>query len=280
MDRLDTALRRILAKHGATGEVKWSSLTERTESLYRELVDCLCDHIENGGVRFRQMHCDRAHVRIPEPGEAPSTELDVQFKLCYQFLKHAFGIKFLPPAPLMSPHEILIRLDTHSSQRHKDELIDFTERLPTTLNRPDLDIRVTFINSKKWPRIQICDVMIGAAGSYGNKMHLRRQPGQKQINRKQKLRRDLAKYIYDKLRQIDHNQRASGGFNWFESTGKDGNWSSLLTHHFMNWKFRPKRYQMDRGWQNDHLDRQGMYVGPDIWPKIIEVSPGEDPAEY
>src|SRR5690348_13096914 len=39
-----------------------------------------------------------------------------------QFLKHAFGLRYLPPAPAGQAHRILIRLDDHSSQRHKSDL--------------------------------------------------------------------------------------------------------------------------------------------------------------
>ncbi len=274
VDRLDTELRAIMSKHGSTGEVKWSNLTERTYELYRELVECLCRHLNSGQVKFRQMHCDRSICRVPELGEPSQTDLDVQFKLCYQFIKHAFGFRYLP-INKGGNTEILIRLDTHSSQHHKDRLIDFVDRLPNTLNRPDLDVRTTFVDSRRVPRIQICDLIIGAAGSHGNKMHLRRQPGQKKISAKQKLRQTFAKFVYDSLREVDHKQRKSNAFNWFENTGKDGDMSNLLHHNFRNWKFMSKRYQIDKGWQNDHLDKQGMYVKQNLDPTIYENSPDE-----
>lgn len=274
LDRLDTDLRTIMSKHGATGEVKWSNLSEWTYELYHELVECLCRHLNRGDVKFRQMHCDRAIVRVSDPGEPPQSDLDIQFKLCYQFIKHAFGFRYLP-VTAGGDTEILIRLDTHSSQHHKQRLIEFVEKLPSTLNRPDLRVRTTFVDSRRVPRIQICDLIIGAAGSHGNKMHLRRNQNQKRISAKQKLRQTFAKFVYDCLRQVDHNQRKSNAFNWFENTGRDGDPSNLLRHNFRNWKFASKRYQIDKGWQNDHLDKQGMYVGPHIEPEIHEISPDE-----
>lgn len=277
LDRLDQELRRILKAHGARGEVKWSHLTTRTERLFREMVECLGRHIASNKVRYRQMFCDRACVRDSVPGEAEVSDLDVQFKLCYQFLKHAFGLKHLPaPAP-GSKHEILIRLDTHSSQRHKDELIKFTENLPSVLGRPDIEVRVTFVDSAHVPRIQICDLLMGAAGSYGNKMHRRRAPGQRGMSAKQSLRLEFARFVYNKLREISCGERGTQAFNWFESTGKDGDWSNRLHHGIRIWKFLPRKYRIDRGWQNDHLDRQGMFVASDLSP---QVASGSDEFSY
>ena len=135
LDRLDAELRKITAAHGANGEAKWSNLSTKSEPYFRELVQCLCRHLSAGGVRYRQLFCDRAIVRERRADEVVASDLDVQFKLCYQFLKHAFGLKFLPPAGAGQKHEILIRLDTHSSQRHKTDLADFAQDIPRALGR-------------------------------------------------------------------------------------------------------------------------------------------------
>lgn len=272
LDRLDGELRKILRAHNARGEVKWSNLTTKTERLFRELVECLGRYIESGAVRYRQMFCDRSCVRESVPGEAEVSELDVQFKLFYQFLKHAFGFKHLPATSVDQKHEILIRLDTHSSQRHKDELIRFTENLPIVLGRSDVEVRVTFVNSANVPRIQICDVLMGAAGSYGNKMQLRRAPGQRGMSEKQNLRYEFAKFIYNKIRQISCSERGTMAFNWFESTGKDGDWTNIFHHKIRIWKFLPRRYRTDRGWQNARLDRRGMFIASDLSPQVLSAS--------
>lgn len=260
LDRLDTELRAILAAHGAKGEVKWGHLSTKSDALYGEFVECVCKHIDAGLVRYRQMFCDRAFVREAPPGEGPMSDLDVQFKLCYQFVKHAFGVMHLPAAPAGERHEVLVRLDTHSSQRHKDDLIAYAEKLPAVLGRGDLTVRVTFVNSAKMPRIQVCDLLMGAAGSHGNKMHQRRAPGVRGMSGKQKLRHELAQFVYGKLRDISCAERGSKAFNWFESTGKDGDWTNVLHHKIRIWKFLPQRFRVDAGWQNDHLDKQGVFV--------------------
>ena len=74
----------------------------------------------------------------------------------------------------------------------------------------------------------------------------------------------MSTYIYNKLRDLDRAERGSGAFNWFESTGRDGTPESMLIHKVRVWKFKPARYHIDKGWQNDHLDKQGRYQAPEI----------------
>lgn len=265
LGRLDTALRACAAAQGLGGEVKWSNLRPHNVAKYRAFVDCLLTRVDAGTVRWRQMFCDRSFARVPPAGEQPVSDLDVQFKLCYQFLKHSFGLEYLDKG---TTHEVLVRLDTHSSQKHKTDLTNFARGLPGVLGHPGLTVRVTFEQSERVPRIQVCDLIIGAAGSYGNKMHEIRDNGRRGMTDRQKARLELSKHIYDGLRAIDSKARGSMAFNWFESTGKDGDRTNLLNHKLRIWKFMPRRFQVDRGWQRDHLGPAGQYVGPDLHPTV------------
>lgn len=268
LDRLDTNLRAISIKYNRTDEVKWSSVSKERLDYYKELVDCFFLYVDTGEVKYRQMFRDRSHVAIIEDGQ-DIHELDVQFKLCYQFIKHSFGLAFLPVDNSGGQHNLLIRLDEHSSQKHKKELESFVCDLPRLLSRQDLNVRLTFVDSSKFLRIQICDLLMGAAGSYGNKMHLRREPKQRGMNAKQKARLELARYIYNKIRDIDSRSRGSGAFNWFESTGVGSEKANLYNHKIRIWKFKPKRYRVNKGWHNDSLSKHGLWIADNIFPEII-----------
>ena len=265
-DRLETDLRRVLGRRGHRQEIKWSNLSPIHLSIYKELVDLLFDHLLSRQVRFRQIFLDRQFVYIPPVGEPAVSDLDLQFKICYQFLKHSFGLKYLPAAA-SGPDKVLIRLDTHSSQKHKSALRGFVElQLPKALGRSDLVIELAHVASHHLHRIGVCDVLMGAAGSYGNRQQLRRKPGARGMNDRQIARLDLSKYIFGKLRNLNEKDRGGHAFNWFESTGTDGDPANTYRHKLRIWKFRPKDYAIDKGWQNDHLDAQGRYQGPEIVP--------------
>lgn len=263
VDRLETDLRKIKNSHHVKGEVKWSSVSRQRLPYYKDLVDCLLGHVETSNLRYRQIFLDRSFHWQPFPGETLPSPLDVQFKICYQFLKHSFGLKHLPAAS-GPPHQVLVRLDNHSSQKHKDELVSYLLDLPTQYGRNDLILTPTFINSKRLLRLQVCDVVMGAAGSHGNKMHLQRPNGRRGMNPKQRARYELARHVYEAIRELNGRLRGKKAFNWFESTGLDGDPENSYEHRLRIWKFIPRRHLIDKGWQNDNLDRQGRYQGPQI----------------
>ncbi len=153
------------------------------------------------------------------------------------------------PKALSGERDVIhIWLDNHSSSKHRDSLTKFAGDLPDIIGRKDLKIEVRFVESKKHLRLQLCDVLMGAAGSYGNKMHKRRADGAKRMTSKQKCRYQLGKHIYDRLRALDSKWRGSKAFNWFESTGLgEGN---AWDHKIRIWKCIPKGHTLDLGWKN------------------------------
>lgn len=239
-------------------EVKWSTLSVANFDYYKKLVDCIFRHISNKKIKYRQMFLDRS---FHYDGENGLSELDVQYKLYYQFIKHSFGIQHLPNDDI----EILIRLDGHSSQKHKDNLQRFVQiEIPNKIGRDNISLNVTYIDSRKHINLQVCDVLMGSAGYYGNKYHKRRENNKRGMTEKQRIKYEFAKYIYDQLRITDANDRGSKAFNWFESTGIDGDSRNTLNHNIRIWKFIPKTYIINRGWHNDNLDNQGRFVADDF----------------
>jgi hypothetical protein len=266
LGRLETDLIEIKkVKMLATTEIKWSSLKPAKLETYKQLVDCFFDHLDKKELTYRQMFRDRSFVFCNETGNTTSekTELDVQFMLFYQFIKHAFGLEFLPVQHDVI-HEILVRLDGHSSQRHKDQLESYINQLNRLGGRNDIIVKASFIDSKSSNVLQLCDVIMGAAGSYGNKQHKLRSHGQRGMTKAQKPRFDLSKYIYNKIKELDAKHRGSRAFNWFESTGMQGQPEFKLHHKLRIWKYIPKNYLLNKGWHNDHLNKYGCFVADEI----------------
>lgn len=267
LDRLDSELRKIVKKHNVKTEIKWSKISPNHMDCYKEMIDCLADFILNHNIKYRQMFKDRSYHYENIDN---LSELDIQFKLYYQFLKHAFGFQFLPVLPNNEKHKILLRLDGHSSQKHKDELDKFVIDLPRILGRLDIDIKVTYIDSSKFLRLQVCDLVMGAAGYKGNKIDKRRPHGQRGMTKNQKLKLELANYIYEKLRDIDCKDRGSKAFSWFETTGTGGDKRCYFTHKLRIWKFIPKIYRKNKGWENDNLTKEGYFVKDIFEDEIIQ----------
>jgi len=262
LDRLDTALLAVIRRFGLRGEVKWSNLSEQNVECYISLVDTFFDVLRKEDIRYRQMFLDRSFVWLPQHGATPVSELESQFKLYYQFLKHAFGLRYLPVDRAEGAIRINLHLDNHSNQDLKSRLIDFVANLPRLLGREDIQINVTFMESSKSRRLQICDLLMGAAGSHGNQMQKQRRGGRRGMSNKQRVRDRVCRHIYNHLRKLDSDTRNTRAFNWFETTGHDGSKANRYHHKARVWKFIPARHRKDFGWENSDLDAQGNYVKP------------------
>ena len=263
LDRLDKILKAVKAKHGNHSEAKWGKITADRLPCFMEMVDCFARFVTEHNIKYRQLFYDRSYVHADTYQTAPGNlyGLEVQFKLYYQFIKHSFGLQHLP---LQKDGAIVyLRLDDHSNQKHKDNLVRFVQDLPRIFNRPDLKFKVSFINSAMTERIQICDLLMGAAGSHGNKMQSIRENGRRGMSPKQKVRESFCTHVYNHLRAISCGERGTRAFNWFETTGRI-NVEDSFNHKIRIWKFIPKIYYKDKGWENSQLTRDGLYRGADI----------------
>ena len=274
LDRLDKRLQAVKLKCGHTSEIKWAKLDPHNHEFYKEFLDEFFNYLKSHKIQYRQVFLDRSFVHYDSYKTNPSEmyNLDVQFKVYYQFIKHHFGLKFLPKEKIK---RVVIHFDNHSSKKHKTKLESFVNDLPRLLERPDLQFSLFFSDSRDNLRIQACDLLMGAAGSNGNQMELIRQPQKKGETIIQKLRKTLAKKIYDDLRSVSCEERGSKAFNWFESTGQDEP-ESALTHKIRIWKFKPKKFLKDKGFENDHLAKDGSYVGPVLKLDQIQSASGRE----
>ena len=228
-------------------------------------MDLTFGHIAKGNLIYRQVFCDRARIPKDKIHLETPFDLDFQYKLYYQFVRHSFGIQSLPLNAIFHLH-----LDHHSSKKHQQSLKSFASNIPSYVGREDIRVELSYItHSIKHDSIQLADLIAGAAGSHANKMHAIREPNQHGMKPKQKLRHELAKYTYNHLRNMRFLDVGSKTFNWFETTG-GFNHDNALNQKVRVWKFKPSApYYHDKGWENDHLDAQGNYQGPDI----IRISP-------
>lgn len=253
LERLETRLKRVA---GAEGEIGWKKITLPTESLYCDFIDAFFDELETRELKYRHLFCDRSMIYVPQVGSTPPTRDAVQYKLLYQFIKHSFCLERLSLDDV-----VRVRLDQHSNTAETARLADFVKRLSVPPN-----VQVFYHRSSQFRRIQAVDLLIGAAGFHGNRKHLRREAAQRGMTKKQALRSRLATRVRDHLTRISNAERGAKAFNWFESTGPGV--ATRCDLRISIWKFMPARFQIDKGWQNDHLDKQGRYVAPAIDPTI------------
>lgn len=238
-ERLELEVKILKKEFNYKKEIKWSNISMQHIDFYERLLVLIERFIcANDETKYRQMFMDRAYSYN---GESVS-ELDSQFKIYYQFLKHCFGFDYLDQKKIFT-----FKLDNHSSYNHKTKLKAFVE----SIRIPNAEIKVEFVNSKKSIPLQICDLLMGAAGYYGNKVDWDLLPGKRRRTKNQMMKSDFGKNIYNILRRIDSHYRGSKAFNWFETTGIDGDRSNRYHHKMRIWKFIPSNSELDTSWQDD-----------------------------
>lgn len=240
LKELEQQLRTILKSHNYRHEIKWSKLSKKNSHIYLELLACFKKNLEHKRIKYRQMFKDRSFQYTGDESEVVG-----QFKLYYQHLKYSYGLQFMPQNT-----SIYFMLDEHSSAFHKDKLNTFVSSLPSILNRTDLTVQIKFINSTHSRILQLSDLIMGAAGYYGNKAYTIKKVGQTRRTKLQTTKYQFGKAVYDVLREINNNERSAKAFNWFESTGMDGDKSNQFHHSIRIWKFVPREYIKDKTWEN------------------------------
>ena len=246
----------IRRKYQFNKEIKWSSLNEKNQHIYEEFIEKFFDFLmKKNTVIYRQFVMDRSFVHKDSyDNSVDEYGIDTQFKMYYQFLKHSFPLQKLPNNP-----SIKISLDNHTAQKKKKDLEDFLR-----FQWQSIDVEMKYVQSSKKNHIQAVDLIIGASGFRGNKIHFKTQGSAKKKN----LKKNFSKYIYDKMRANDNYWRGTKAFNLFETTHSysqlDGKRLEPFSQKLRIWKFVPKEYYKDKGWENDHLSRKGEYQKPDI----------------
>ena len=228
---LENGIRKLKKEYKFRKEIKWTRTSPQTETFFIELIGLFKRFMlaESTNLKYRQLFLDRS---ISYRGE-PETTLKSQYKVYYQFIKHSFGLLYAD-----IPIHLIINLDTHSSHMHKARLIEFADQLPRILRKEkSLKLDIRFVDSTQSLALQLCDLLMGASGYYGNNLYNLRKENQKRISKNQSAKKRIGKEVYDTLWIINNRTRGKKAFNWFETTGIDGDKANHFKHKLRIWKF-------------------------------------------
>ncbi len=115
LNRLETLLQKIKIHFGNRAEVKWTNIFSGNIACYKAMVDCLFQQLDSSQLRYLQVFLDRKFIYINPASGKPIGPLELQSKIYYQFLKHSFGLKYLPH----QNYNVLIHLDRTLPKSHR-----------------------------------------------------------------------------------------------------------------------------------------------------------------
>ena len=220
------------------GEIKWTKVTTQYLDRYIEVMDLFFDFVRDGKIKVRVMF--RNNDDRPSAPRNRHSEDDKYFKLYYQFLKNAFGLKDIPPET--GDTYVRIYLDQLPDTVAKcNEFKEFVRKLPNILDfqhvRGRLHIRkedVTDVCSHDHVLLQCTDIVLGAMYFRLNKLHLIKPEGSRTRGKRTIAKEKLYKHINSRIREIHP------AFNIGTSTSKGDSQNAAWELPYSHWRFVPR----------------------------------------
>lgn len=221
-------------------EVKWQKVTQNYLEKYKVLMDGFFDEVAAGRAKVRVMFTQNQFIPT---GLSPEQLRAGYHLLYYQFIKHAFGLRFSG----IPGQEILVRLNLDQLPDNREQNTQFKAFL-LGLNRNSefqhAGIRfcaeqIAEVRSHDHVLLQCLDVVLGAMAFRLNDRHKEKPPGDRRRGKRTIAKEKLYRHILGRIRQLYRD------FNIGETTGRCGNWENVWRQSYRHWKFVPSRHAID-----------------------------------
>lgn len=237
LQHLDEAVNRLDQKKHVLnlfGEVKWQKVTTAYLDKYRFLMDEFFDLIKADKVKVRVMFT--ANNIQPQNLEAYHREHEY-FILYYQFLKHAFGLRYSNESS--NPISVRIYFDKLPDTREKTQLFkDFVYGMNRSAEFKKAQVRIlrdqlAEVTSHEHVILQCLDVVLGAMQFRLNNKHKIKPVGSRQRGKRTIAKERLYKHINGQVQSVYPH------FNIGISTGTGGDPVNRWRHSYRHWLLVP-----------------------------------------
>jgi hypothetical protein len=228
---------------GLTSEPKWEKTDATTVERYCQLISAFFDEIANGRIWMRVMFTQNLFVPT---GLTQTHYEDAYYLLYYQFLKHGFGLRYMPPHA--GPVRFRVFLDEIGDTQERVERFrgfivalahdPHMRRARAILDHSD----VTEVHSHEHVLMQCLDIVLGSIPFRLNDKHKAIPEGKTRRGKRTIAKEKLYRHIYAEIKRV-----VGKTFNPGITTGvtphPEGRWSFPYRH----WIFVPKNHTIDSG---------------------------------
>ena len=214
-------------------ELKWSIVNTFSLNHYIQMMDVFFEFIKANVIKVRIMFTDNTFLAKNLSKEHHDKEYHL---LYYQFLKHAFGLRYIR---YDIPIDLEIFFDELPDTKIKnDEFKKFVYGIQFIPDFYDSKIQIRKesiyeVDSKKHILMQCLDIVLGAMAFRLNDMHKEKRPDTNRRGKRTIAKEKLYNHINKKIREIRPN------FNIGISTGIDGDRKNRFIHAYRHWLFIP-----------------------------------------
>jgi hypothetical protein len=240
ISKVNDALLKIKENRHLNAELKWTKVTENHLDKYNEFISKFFQYIFDGTIKFRIMFRQNAYEPV---GLNIEQKANGYFLLYYQFIKHAFGLRFSNPDN--EPVFLRTYFDELPENPEKKEL--FKNHIYAIQSLPEFEdavikIRrrdIADINSKDHLILQCVDIILGAMAFRLNNLHKVKPQGSFRRGKRTIAKEKLYKHIQKEIRKIYPN------FNIGTTTSVKGNLENRWNYSYAHWNFKAKNYKIN-----------------------------------
>ena len=225
---------------GFFGELKWSKVSERYLDKYMKLMTSFFRLVRDGRVKVRIMF--RQNVYAPTNLTAEQRR-NTYFQLYYQFMKHAFGLRFAPTRE--EGTYLRLFFDQFPDTRELgSQFKGYIHALQETKHFRNNNILIrerdiVEVRSHDHNLLQCLDVVLGAMAFRLNDRHKLKPRGSYRRGSKTRAKEKLYKSILHEIRKW------KSGFNPGITTGKPNGLVDLWQQPYRHWNFIPRDFEYD-----------------------------------
>ena len=235
---VETRLKAACARLRLNDEVKWQKISTAYADKYIALMDELFDIVAEGDIKLRIMFTQNyfAPRRLSqEQGE------DGFFILYYQFIKHAFGLRYAGIAGQRTAIRLMFDElpDTLEKRARFKAYLAALDRSPEFRRSGiDIDARdIAEVDSKRHVLLQCVDVVLGAMQFRLNDKHKEKPEGSRRRGKRTIAKERVYRHILARIQQVYPR------FNIGRPTSLRDDMTNLWNDAYRHWLFVPKDAQ-------------------------------------
>ena len=225
------------------GEIKWNKVTENYLEKYKEMMNLYFDLIDTDKIKVRIMFSQNAQV----PSNLTKENRDNGFHLLYyQFVKHAFGLRYHNVNPKENTF-IRLYFDKLPANEIKNEAFKshiYGLQGLEIFRKAKIKIRmedIAEVDSHEHAILQCMDIVLGAMAFRLNDCHKEKSKETNKRGKKTIAKENLYQHILKLIRGLQNHNN----FNIGITTGR-ADVADTWHNSYRHWKFTPAEFTIDK----------------------------------
>ena len=216
-------------------EIKWTKVTENYLDKYMQIIDIFFGYIKQGKIKVRIMF---RHMNDLPSKNIHSNSDEKYFKLYYQFIKNAFGFRYITNInELIYIHIYLDQIPDTKGKRLKFKQYLYEMPYINDFAKSQIRIRkedIAEICSHNHVILQCLDIILGSMNFKLNEFNRIKPEGKNKRGKRTVAKEKLYRHILHCIKDIIPN------FNIEITTGRHGYKNPHWELPYSHWRFKPK----------------------------------------